>query len=420
MDGAGALIRCDRIVTDAGVVDGFVRIRGGRIAAVGPDAGREPGEPVVDLRGCWLLPGLVDLHVHGAGGWDTYALPGPGDPDTAAGLARLLAACGTTAFWPTLATHRPEAMEAACRYWAARVQASPPGPAPGARILGIHLEGPFLNPARAGAQNADWMLPPSPPAVERLLAAGAGAVRRVTLAPELPGALAAARRLAAAGVLVAAGHTDASYEEMAAARAAGVALVNHAFNAMRGLHQREPGAAGAALDPALGLDCEVIADGLHVHPAILRVLWRLKGPERLAAVSDAVAAALLPPGTYDVGAFTVTVGPDGTSRLPDGTLAGATATLLDGVRVLVERAGLELTEAVRCAATVPARLAGVGDRKGRVRPGYDADLVAVDGSWRVRAVWVEGREAFRPGDVPPAAELVPPRFRGAAGWAGGG
>ncbi|HEY8415204.1 MAG TPA: N-acetylglucosamine-6-phosphate deacetylase [Thermaerobacter sp.] len=418
------VIRSRYIVLPGEILDGFVRLEGGRITEIGagdpPAPAGATGVAYHDLGHARLLPGMIDLHIHGLGGWDTYDLR----PETALRLAQLLAATGTTAYWPTLATASWEEMEEACRFWGEayrREAAARPGsggtaagesaPVPaGARHLGLHLEGPFLNPRKPGAMRPEWMVPPDWNKLARLLELAAGSVRRVTLAPELPGALDLVRDLRGRGIVVAAGHSEATYEEARAAFRAGVTLGNHTYNAMRGLHHREPGLLGAVLD--LPVDAEVIADGVHVHPAAIRILWRAKGTERVAVISDAVSAALLPPGRYDLHAFQVEVRPDGSSRLPDGTLAGSTATMLDCLRVLVEEVGVPLVEAARMTAAVPARIAGVGARKGQIVPGYDADLFAVDDGWRVVATWVEGVPVHTPERPLEVARLLNPRLTG--------
>ncbi|QIA26587.1 N-acetylglucosamine-6-phosphate deacetylase [Thermaerobacter sp. PB12/4term] len=455
----GFTLRSRRIVVPGGILDGYVRVAGGRIVEVG--AGEPPaaaGGMVTRLGDAWLLPGMIDLHIHGLGGWDTYDLR----PEAARHLGLLLAATGTTAYWPTLATAEWDAMEAACAFWGGFVReewagggdgrgaggapggasgaggagraggaglagstgrtggasgagdpagsAGPAGPAghpawgAGARPLGLHLEGPFLNPRKPGAMRPEWMVPPDAGRLQLLLDRARGTVRRVTLAPELPRALDLVRHLRRLGVVVAAGHSEASYGEAVAAFHAGVTLGNHIFNAMPPLHHREPGLLGAVMD--LPFDGELIADGVHVHPAAMRLLWRLKGTSRLAVISDAVAAALLPPGRYDLRAFVAEVRPDGTSRLADGTLAGSTATMLTCLRVLVEQVGVPWPEAARMTAAVPARIAGVGERKGAIVPGLDADLFALDEQWRVVATWVEGVPVHTPERPLVVADLI--------------
>jgi N-acetylglucosamine-6-phosphate deacetylase len=274
----------------------------------------------------------------------------------------------------------------------------------GARILGSHLEGSFLNPAQKGAMNPELFRQPSMAEAERLLALGAGTVRRVTLAPELPGAPELIRYLVERGVAVAGGHTDARYAETVQGIDAGVRIANHTYNAMRGLHHREPGALGAyVLDDRVL--CELICDFLHVHPAAVALLLRAAGHERIAVISDAIPAAGMPAGRYQLFGRDTMIDEQGYSKLANGTLAGSTRLMLDGVRNLVEGLGVPLTEACRMASLAPARAIGWADRKGSIAIGKDADLVMIDRNWQVQWTLVEGRVVRKPGDAPP--ELNP-------------
>src|SRR5688572_15397578 len=247
---------------------------------------------VVDGRGGVLLPGFIDLHVHG--GDDADAMDA--DPDGLRRMARFHAGHGVTSLLPTTWSAPPAALEAAVSAIAEVV-----GPVDdGATILGAHLEGPWINPARAGAQDPAGIRPPDVAEARRLVEIGRGVVRLVALAPEMPKAGQLIRELVGRGVTVAAGHTEASWEDMRAAVAAGVRHVTHTFNAMGGVGHREPGTAGAAL--ALPeLRCELIADGHHVHPGAMAVLARAKGPGGVILISDAVRAAGLPDGVVDLG-----------------------------------------------------------------------------------------------------------------------
>ena len=359
---------------------GWVELEGEQIAAVG--AGEPPrGGRRLDARGLILCPGFVDIHIHGALGHDLFAGAVPG---VSAGLPRF----GCTAYLPTTVTAPWEETLAAVAALAAAVERPPAG----ARPAGLHLEGPFLNPLRRGMQAAEHMRPPSAADLDALLAAGRGQVRTVTLAAELPGGAAAVARLAAGGVRVALAHSDATYAQAVAAADAGASHVTHCFNAMRPLHHREPGLAGAALDlPALS--AEVIADGIHVHPAVLRLLWRVKGWRRLALVTDAMAGAGAPEGLYRFGGQEVTVA-GGSARLADGTLAGSVLTMDRAVRVMVE-AGLPAREAVGMATLAPAAAAGLRG-VGRLAPGCRADLVALHPELHVAWTMIAGRRAWPP------------------------
>jgi N-acetylglucosamine-6-phosphate deacetylase len=263
-----------------------------------------------------------------------------------------------------------------------------PGAA-GARILGLHLEGPFLAPARKGAHDPDNLRPPDPGVLRELLA---GPVRLMTLAPELPGAVEAVEQIVAAGAVASAGHTDATYDELLRAADAGLTLGTHLFNAMSGLHHREPGTAGALLaDPRLRTG--IIADGIHVHPAALRIAHASKGADGLVLVTDAMEAAGMPDGDYELSGRQVRV-EDGVARLDDGTLAGATATMDEVVRRMARFLDLRIEDVIPMATRTPARALGL-EHSGEIAPGADADLVLLDADGGVQETIVGGETVYR-------------------------
>lgn len=377
-----------RIIAPDGPRDGCaLTIDAGRIAAIAPDDPSD-GERL-DLGGLTLLPGFIDLHIHGAGGADAHS-------GEIAALAAFLPRCGVTAFLPTLAADAEDRTLAALRAIAATIAAQMAGTLPGtARVLGAHLEGPFLNPARAGAIPPEHMHPALPDRLARLLAAAPGATRLMTIAPDIPGAEALIAQLAADGIVASLGHTAADYETFTRGIDAGARHTTHLFNAMTGLAHRAPGAAGAALtDDRATL--ELIADGHHVHPAILALALRAKGTGRVAIVSDAVGPAGLPAGEYDW--LGKRVSSDGAVvRLPDGTLAGSLGTLDRALGVITaplpDGAGLSLTEAAEVLATTPARILGLAN-SGQLLPGYDADIVAIDAAGTIRLTIIGGQIAY--------------------------
>ena len=263
-------------------------------------------------------------------------------------------------------------------------------------IAGIHLEGPFLSAARCGAQDPRHLIAPDVAAFERLHAAAAGRLRVITLAPELPGATALIKAAARAGVIAAVGHTDATADITSAAVDAGASHATHLFNGMRPLHHREPGPAGALLDRD-EVSCELIADGVHLNDTVIRVAARACGPGRLVLITDAMAAAGMPDGRYRLGSVRVDVA-GGVARLAaeagaaeagPGAIAGSTATMAGVVRHAVA-AGLPVTDVAAAASTTPARVLGLGDRTGALRPGLDADLVVCDEEFGLRAVMRHG------------------------------
>jgi N-acetylglucosamine-6-phosphate deacetylase len=366
-----------RILTPGGVLSpGWIRLAGRVIDAAG--AGTAPDQPEVDLRGQWVFPGFIDLHVHGGGG----ASFTEGQEDDARMVAEFHHARGTTNLLASLVTAPLAELEARSAMLA--------GLADEGVIAGLHLEGPFLSPAQRGAQDPRHMLAPDVAVFERLHAAARGHLRVITLAPELPGAAAVIEAATRSGVTVAVGHTDATAEVTVAAIDAGATHATHLFNGMRPPHHREPGAVGALLDRA-GVTCELIADGVHLHDMVVRLAARLAGPGRLVLVSDAMSAAGMPEGSYHLGSLRVTVA-GGVARLTDDpgrAIAGSTATLASVVRHAVA-AGLPVPDVAAAASAVPARVLGLGDRTGALTPGRAADLVICDDDFRPRAVMRQG------------------------------
>jgi N-acetylglucosamine-6-phosphate deacetylase len=378
---AGELVlRGGRVVTPDGVRDADVIVRGQRIVAVDPPSARGEEVEVVDLAGRWVLPGFVDLHVHGGGG----AQCNTATADDVQRVARFHARHGTTSLLATTVAASVEDLLAALR--AMRAAAAAPA-ADGAEVLGAHLEGPFLSPRWPGAMDARHFVAPDLAVADRLLAGGG--VRMLTLAPELRGALELVRVAAAAGVVVSMGHTGATYGEASAAVDAGARAATHVFNAMRPFHHREPGVLGAALDLD-GVTCEVICDGVHVDAAAMRLLVRSKGPARIALVTDAIEATGLPDGDYRLGARPISV-VGGRATLPESeTIAGSTLTMARALRTAVELCGVAVEDAARMASTTPAELLGIADRKGLLAAGRDADVAILDPDLSLAGVLARG------------------------------
>ncbi len=359
------------MLTPAGVRERHaVHVDDERIVAVEPSP---PGsESDVDL----LAPGFVDLQVNGHDDVDVVAARG-GDWDRLDGL---LLAQGVTTWFPTVVTAPLDALERRIARMLGRVDGPARGPRPD--VGGVHLEGPFLGEAHGA--HADV---PAGPVDVAWLDGLPEPVRIVTLGPEREGALEAIRSLTARGVVVALGHTTASLEATTAAVDAGARLFTHVFNASGPLHHRRPGALGAALTDDR-LTVTLIADGVHVHPAVIRLVWRAKPAGGVVLVTDAVAWRSA--RSSDRGVAHV----DGAPRLPDGTLAGSSLTMPEAVRGAVT-AGVDLADALTAASTTPAALLGLADR-GAIAPGRRADLVALDGGLRVQAVWCGGALAAQP------------------------
>jgi len=371
-----------RLLVDGNLIRGAVVVEGGRIVDVRiGDVGQLPS-PRLDAD--LVSPGLVDLQVNGG-----FGLEVGGDPVSLRALAARLPSTGVTTFLPTVVSGGVEAYRAAAAAFAAARGAA------GARMPGLHLEGPLLSSGRAGAHRAEAIAVAAATldeVLDELLTAGA--VRLVTLAPERPGTLALIHRLRQAGVAVSLGHTDATFEQTVAGIDAGATLVTHLYNAMSPLHHRAPGAVGAALaDDRVTI--MLIADAVHVHPAALNVALRSKGPERVALVTDAIAAAGAPPGRYALAGVEV-ISDGQTARLADGTLAGSTLTLDRAVRMMAGLAGARLEDALTMASSVPAAAIGLADI-GRIAIGQAADLTLWSTAMEVTATIIGGEIAFRRG-----------------------
>lgn len=374
------LLTASRVVTPARVfAPGWLHVEGARVADVGH--GEPPGPVDVELPWATIVPGFVDVHAHGGGGasFDTAT------ESAVATVARTHRSHGTTTMVASLVSDRHEALERRVKELAALVDEG--------LIAGVHLEGPWLSPRRAGAHDPALLSAPTAAHVDQLIEAADGRLRMVTLAPELPGALDAIRRLAAAGVVTAIGHTDATYDEARAALDAGATVGTHLFNAMRTLHHREPGPIAALLEHP-DTYVELIADGVHVHPAPLRLAARAK-PHLFVLVSDAMAAAAAVDGDYRLGRMNVVVR-DGVARLADsGAIAGSTLTMAAALKYAVQVAGLSIDEAVRASSATPAAMLGL-DRVGALRPGFHADAVVLDEHLDVRGVLHGGQWVDRP------------------------
>lgn len=330
-----------------------------------------------------ILPGFIDIHVHGGDGGDFT----DGHDEGVARILAFHARHGTTALAATTLSASRGDLHTAVETIARTAGIQPPG----AEIVAIHLEGPYVNPARAGAQDPGSIRPADIHEIAALIAEAPRLRWIVTLAPEIDGARDLIEHFRDR-VLFSIGHTAADHATAVSALEWGAAHFTHLYNAMTPLHHRDPGVVGAALT-AVEATAELIADGVHVHPAALRIAVGAM-PHRIALVTDAMRACGLPDGHYKLYEYDVTVA-DGAARLEDGTLAGSVLTMAGAVRNMIELAGLPVETVVPLATEVPARIAAVADRKGRIERRYDADLVVIDERFEVERVWARGVEVTR-------------------------
>jgi N-acetylglucosamine-6-phosphate deacetylase len=377
-----ALLNAHVLTPDEDLAGATVVVRDGCIEAVGVGLTPPAGAQTFDLAGLTLAPGFIDIHVHGGGGFSLISE----NPEEIRSYARWVVSRGVTGFLVTLVGASLSQMK---RWLAAAAAAGEGVDATAARLVGVHLEGPFVNPTRRGALPAEGLRPPDVAEFLALAEAAQGRLKIITLAPELPGAadiVAAARQR---GIAVSMGHTDATYKQALAAIEWGVRQVTHCFNGMRPFHHRDPGCLGAILSSPK-LSAELIADGVHVHPGTMALLLAAKGPQGTILVTDGIAAAGLADGAYSLAGEAIQVR-GGVASLPNGTLAGSVATMDQALRNIVELGLAPLGEAVRMASTNPAAALGLGQRLGRIAPGFAADLVALDERLEVAMTFVGGQ-----------------------------
>jgi len=385
------VIYADRAITPLHTIENAaVVIEDGVITAAGPRAAvaAPAGASIIDARGQTLAPGFVDVHIHGAGGHDVMEATAP----ALRAVAQTIVKFGTTSFLPTTVTASTDATCAALQGLSREIAAAKAAKGQAsAQPLGFHLEGPFLSPARRGVHPPEHLAAPSLAAFEKFLEAAGGQVRILTLAPELPGALELIAVARQRGVQIGMGHTDATFAQTRAAIAAGAHHAVHVYNAMRPFSHRETGVLGAVLT-STEVGAELIADGVHVDDAAIRILLAAKGAEKTVLVSDGTSATGMPDGNYMLGPCEVTV-TGGVCRNVEGKLAGSTLTLDRALRHMAGL-GVPLADAVRMLTLNPARFLGLQKKKGVIAPGADADLVLLDAELRITNVFVGGVSAL--------------------------
>ena len=392
-------------------------------------------ETVYDARGCYAIPGLIDIHLHGCVGGNFYEA----DVNELVKMLRYQAQNGVTAVCPTTLTLPEEALARACAAISAAAglvaRSSPQlpdetGPAAGssakasgstgsvtkssaddtgavepaasslgsssdaayaAAPVGVYLEGPFISPQKCGAQNPAYAVPPDIGMVRRLISASDGLVKILALAPEIEGAMQLIKKLAGE-VTISIAHTNADYAEAVAAFRRGASHVTHLYNAMSAFSHRAPNVIGAALDTP-GVTAELVLDGLHLHPAAVRIAMRCLGPDRAVFISDSMMATGLGDGTYDLGGLSVKVTGREARLVEGGNIASSVSNLMDCLRVAVKEVGIPLADAVRCASVNPARVVGAQNERGRIAAGMAADLVILDEDLNIVKVFIRGRPA---------------------------
>ncbi len=374
---------------DADHANAALSIDGDRIAGI------QNGEaPAIDLGDATIIPGLIDIHIHGRENCDVM----DADPASLRTIAASLARHGVTGFLATTVTAAWDRTLEALSVVADVVGQ----PTSGARILGAYSEGLFFSCTHKGAHNDKFFLPPTIDRVDAMIEASRGQLKVLALAPEIDGAMDVLRHATARGLNVVLGHTDASYDQTCAALAAGSRGGVHVFNGMRGIHHREPGCAGALLLERATV--EVIADGAHLHPAILDLVARLKQPDDILLISDCMCAGGLSDGEYRLGEMDVKV-QGGVARTAAGGLAGSTLTLDRAIKRMASDARVPFRDAVHMASLSPARFLGLGDQLGSIAPGKQADVTIIDANGIVKATLVAGRVVHLDRDWGPADDL---------------
>lgn len=352
------------------------------IEAAGPAASVQipAGYREVPLEGLIIAPGFIDLHLHGGNGAEVMSAI----PSSLEEMAKFYATHGVTSFLATTLTANPDQLLAVARSYEFLNNSSYKG----AKCLGLHLEGPYLSPKFAGMHNLTELRPPSLEEIREIYRVSNNGLRMITMAPELDGALETAATLVEMGIVCAIGHSDSSYETGLKAMEAGFSSVTHCFNQLHPFHHRDPGVLGAALTRP-ELTVELIADGVHLHPAVIDTVWRLKGPENIILVTDAMAPAGMPDGSYQSlnGELIVTAG---TVKNEAGKLAGSVLTLDEALKNMLKFTECTLTDVFRMVTYNPARLLGINKHKGSLYPGKDADLVVLTTDLEVIMTMVGG------------------------------
>lgn len=385
------LLKGAQVYTEGNIIEeGYIKVEDQKIIEIGSVKELSHADKFEEIEipaNFKAVPGFIDVHIHGVNGADTM----DANKEALDTMVKTLPKEGTTSFLATTITQESRQIEEALINAGQYIhEHQSPGQA---EILGIHLEGPFVNAKRAGAQPIQHIMDPNLDLFKKWQSLYKGTIKLVTMAPERPGGLEMVRYLKGNGVIASIGHTDATYHEVMESIRAGVKHVTHLYNQMRGLHHREPGVVGAAFlhDE---LTAEMIVDGVHVLPEMIELAYKLKRKERLILITDSMRAKCLKSGHYDLGGQDVTVA-DGKAVLADGTLAGSILKLGQAVKNVLSFTGCSLEEAIEMAAVNPAKQLNVYDRKGSIRAGKEADIVILDNNLDVFLTLCRGQVAFK-------------------------
>ncbi|MDF2612251.1 MAG: N-acetylglucosamine-6-phosphate deacetylase [Clostridia bacterium] len=371
------LIKNCKIIYYDRIEEGCVLIKDGKIASINPKDVND--DHVIDAKGLYLSPGFIDIHIHGAGGHDTM----DGTYEAINEISKAIVKHGTTSFLPTTMTSPiNEIREAIHAVHAAKLNGTD-----GAEVLGVHLEGPFISPQMVGAQNPLYIQLPSVETFKDIVQNYMSIIKAVTLAPEVKGASELIRFLHDHHIVASIGHSKATYEEALLGIKDGVSHATHLFNAMTGFHHRDAGIVGAAFDS--DITAEAICDGIHSTYPALRIAFKQKTPDRMLLISDAMMACCMPSGTYALGGQNV-IAENGMAKLENGALAGSVLTIDKAIKNVYRNTSYNLFEIVKMATYNAAKHCQVDDRKGRIKEGYDADLVLFDESIHIHTVIVNG------------------------------
>jgi N-acetylglucosamine-6-phosphate deacetylase len=343
------------------------------------------GAEIIEAQDKFVVPGYVDIHVHGGGGSDVM----DGEYEAISQIAITHSRFGTTSFLLTTMTTSKDKIIRSLRSICEAVKKGTAG----AEILGVNLEGPYINPEKKGAQREIDIREPSIEEFIELNKASGNLIRLVTIAPEMPGAIELIKYLYKQGIIASVGHSNATYVQTQAGIQAGLSHATHTFNAMRELHHREPGVVGAALTSP-ELTVEMIADGIHIHPVVMKILIQAKENEKIVLITDAMRAAGMSEGVYELGGQEVAV-TKGQARLKDGTLAGSILTMDKAVKNLVAKLDISLPKAIQMASFNPAKSIGIDDKKGSLEPGKDADIVILNKRLEVELTMVAGKVIYK-------------------------